>query len=143
MTSRVLALVAPFLVLAAACGGDGESSHRQPLAPPPVSPNLTVIGQGSIALEIGGRAAQAIDPASLLRESGETTACERLVVLFSWRTSEGRSIDFTARRQQDDVKVGEGKEGVASVSGCGVISANNSTNNAIRGELRYVLAQTP
>lgn len=143
MIARVAArLVLPFAVaLALACGG-GEAPVREPLAPPPVSPNLIVHGQGKIEISVAGKATQGIDPATLAKEAGSTAPCSKLVILISWRTEDKKALQFTSRVQQGDVKVGEGPEGVASLSGCGVIGAKNESSGAVTGELRYVVAET-
>jgi hypothetical protein len=133
----------PFvLLLAAACGGDDEK-RLEPLGPPPVNPSLTVVGQGTIDLDIGPNASQGIDPTALLKSAGETTPCGRLVVLFTYRIDSSKdSVQVVTRVQTADVKVAEGVEGGASVPGCGAIAVQNDTDSAITGRLRYVLADT-
>lgn len=134
---RVVLLSA--LAFSVACGGDEEP--RTPLAPPPVSPSLIAHGQGTIGLNVAARATQGIDPTALARDAGATTACGKLIILISWRTDDRQALLFTSRVQQQDVKVGEGDEGVASVSGCGLISATNEGGGTVSGELRYVVAE--
>lgn len=142
MSARVKArFLIPLLVLiAAACGGDEKP--REPLAPPPVSPNLIVHGQGNLALEVGSNATQSIDPATLASAAGSTAPCGKLVILVSWRTEDNKSLLFTSKVESGDVKVGEGADGVASISGCGIIGAKNDGGGSVTGELRYVVAET-
>jgi hypothetical protein len=130
-------------LLATACGGGDDDDPLQPLAPPPVNPNLTVIDQGAFNLEAPANSVGEITPASVAARAGSSTPCERLIFLFSWRSEGRKSIEFTSRTpQQGNVKVGEGTEGVASVDGCVVLGANNLNDSRVNIEVRYVLAET-
>jgi hypothetical protein len=99
-----------------------------------------VHGQGQLALDVEGRGKQAIDPQALDREAGGGTPCARLVLLFSWRTEGDKSLEFVQTQPDNDVKVQEGTEGVASISGCSPIEVRNRGGSAVKGELKYVLA---
>ena len=134
----------PFVfVLAAACGGGDDDDPLQPLAPPPVNPNLTVLAQGTVEQEIPADGLWNLAPSRMAAQEGIATPCERLVFLFSWRTEDKDSIEFTSVTQgKDSVRVGEGAEGVASVGGCLVVGAHNGGGSAVKVEMRYVLAET-
>jgi hypothetical protein len=127
------------VLLAIGCGGDEEAT-LQPLAPPPVSPNLAVHGQGQILLEVGPNGRHVIDMQALDREAGASTPCSGLILLFSWRTEGDRSLEFVQTMPDNDVKVQEGQEGVASVTGCSPVEARNKGGSVVKGELKYVLA---
>jgi hypothetical protein len=127
-----------FLFLAAACGGGDDDGTVQPLAPPPVNPNLSVVGQGSIDLDIASNGTQGIDPTALLKAAGGTTPCGRLVFLFTYRVDGKGSIRVV---QGSSTKIVEGNEAGASVNGCSQIAVQNLEGEALTGELRYVLAE--
>ena len=132
----------PFVFfLATACGG-GDDEPRGPLAPPPVSPNLSVLGQGTLEQQIPADGLWDIAPSRMAPQAGITTPCESLVFLFSLRTEARKSLDFTGTTQgKDSVDVGKGDEGVASVGGCVVLGAHNSGGSTVSVALRYVLAE--
>lgn len=144
MSTRVFArLTVPLLTaLALGCGGS-EKAPREPLAPPPVSPALTVHVQGSFALEIAASASQHIDPRALASQAGVTPDCSKAVVLLSWRTAGSRAVKVVATTDRGEVTAGDGSEGVTSIPGCETIRIQNDGNNAVTGEARYVLAQNP
>lgn len=144
MRTRVLTrLAVPLLTaLAVACGGS-EKMPREPLAPPPVSPALTVHGQGAISLDIAASSSQQVDPRALAGDAGVTPDCSKTVLLLSWRTTDSRAIKVMATTARGEVTAGEGSEGVTSIPGCDTIRIQNDGNQAVKGEARYVLAQNP
>ena len=130
------------LALAAACGGDKDEGSRPPLAPPPVSPNLTVHSQGDVGLNVLPGALQVLDPARMPLPPAVTISCEKLVFLFSWRVDGKRALQFSKADRLGEVKIGEGRDGVLSISGCAVVNIRSKRDSTVIGELKYVIAET-
>jgi len=130
-------------ILVTACNGGGEDGPLQPLGPPPVNPNLAVLDQGRLDIEIPGDGLVGLAPSRMAPQAGITVPCERLVFLFSWRTEDKKSIEFINVTQgKDEVQIGKGNEGVASVGGCAVVNAHNGGKDTLKVEVRYVIAET-
>jgi hypothetical protein len=131
------------LLLAFACGGD-DAPIQAPLSPPPLDPRLNPIGQGALALDVAASGRQAIDPLALASAAGEPPVCASFVFLFSWRTSSPNvEVAFVGNRQGMEFDIVRGSEGQASVGGCMLIEAVNSGGKAIKGDLRYIIAEAP
>ena len=148
MSERVLTRSVPLLVLfvAAACGGDNEGP-RQPLAPPPVSPNLTVLEQGTVPLRVPSDTIYFPGPQDIEGLSAFQFDCASYVLLFSYRTEGKKELHVKAlnannpgNNQYTDIV--QGAEGTASVPGCHQIGFLNEGNDTVIGEMKYVIARS-
>jgi hypothetical protein len=134
------------MLWAVACGGDDEEP-RQPLAPPPVNPNLTVLHQGTLALSVPSESIHFPSPQDLGDLSLFPGDCDTLVLLFSYRTEDDKQLkvkalnaNSPASNQYTDIV--QGAEGTASVSGCHQIGFLNEGGDTVSGEMKFVIAQT-
>jgi hypothetical protein len=140
--------VAPgVLFLAAACGGGEDDEPRQPLAPPPVSPNLTVLDQGGFPLSVPSGSIYFPGPAELKGLPAFPADCASMVLLFSYRTDDDKELKVKAlnntqpaNNQYTDIV--QGSEGTASVPACQQIGFLNENNGPVSGEIKFVIART-
>lgn len=141
MRRRLLAGAATVVLLFVACGGGkGVSGPTPTLAPPPISPELRALGNGSLALNLPANGRQQIDTQALARDFGVTPDCESFVFLFSWQVSPKREVRFEGTLTGRTVDVGRGQTGQASV-GCMLLEAVNDGSEALTGSLRYFVAE--
>jgi hypothetical protein len=132
-------------VLVLACGGGGGGSALPTstpiLVPPPLDPRLEALARGTVYLRVAPGSRQVIDPLALAREAGEAPPCASFVFLFSWRVQEGHEVKFIGRQQGNTVDIDRRQTGRASV-GCMLLEAVNEGNDALDGELHYVIARS-
>jgi len=141
------ALIFFAMLWSVACGGDDDEGHREPLAPPPVSPNLTVLHQGSFSLNVSPDGIYFPGPQEIDGLPMFPDDCASLVLLFSYRTDgkkelkvKGLSINNPSSNQYTDIV--QGSEGSASVPACQQVGFLNDGSGAVSGEVKYVVART-
>ena len=128
-------------VLVMACT-DRTATIEPQLAPPPIDPRLEALFQGELTLDVAANARQDIDPLALARQAGTPPTCADFVFLFSWRTRGEKPVAFLGNRQGGEFDIAHGVKGEASVGGCILLQAANASSETLRGELRYIIAQT-
>ncbi len=143
MSSRVLARIAPaLLLLVVACGG-GDEEPREPLAPPPVSPNLDVLHQASLSLSVSPKSFYFFGPQTVEGSPRLPFDCATYLLLFSYRTEDEKTLKVESyRNNKKYADIFEEAEGTASLPGCEQLVFVNEGDDAINVELKFVIAQT-
>jgi hypothetical protein len=142
VTPRLLAGASSIVLLLAACGGNSVPASTPTLAPPPISPSLRALGNGTLSLDVPAKGSQQIDTGELASQVADPPSCARFVLLFSWQVQAGRQVRFEGTQDGKTVDVGHGQTGQASV-GCMLLEAVNDGSEPLTGSLRYFVAEAP
>lgn len=131
------------MLCAVACGGDDEEP-RQPLAPPPVNPNLTVLKQGTLPLSVPSDSVHIPNLRDLEGSPRLSEDCASIVLLFTYRTEGNNELKVVKYGQPpgEPADVVEGAEGTASVPWCDQVGFMNEGKNTVTGEMKFVIART-
>jgi hypothetical protein len=141
LPSLLLVACCLLLALSLSCG-DADAPAQPTLSPPPIDPRLNALAQGFVTLDVAANSRQPIDPLDLAMASGAPPDCASFVFLFTWQTSASdRELSFVGNRQGGVFDIVRGSEGQASVSGCILLEAVNDGGSAVRGDLRYIIAE--